>query len=59
MKPSTALTLAAGGGSDDEFLELFGCLDGATIDSRYLDACTTLQTSATSCGLDVDLPCLR
>ena len=34
--------------NDPEFLELFGSLDGATITSRYLDACTKLQSSATS-----------
>ena len=42
-----------------EFLGLFGELDGATITSRYLDACTKLQFSATSGGLDIDLQCLR
>jgi len=44
--------------SDTEFLALFGDLDGATITSRYLDACTALQSSATSGGLAVDLQCL-
>ena len=44
--------------SDAEFLELFGALDGATITSRYLDACTALQFSATSGALDIDLQCL-
>ncbi len=44
--------------SDAEFLELFGSLDGATITSRYHDACTALQSSATSGGLDIDLQCL-
>ena len=44
--------------SDAEFLELFGSLDGATITSRYHDACTTLQVNATSGGLDIDLQCL-
>ena len=44
--------------SDAEFLTLFGDLDGATITSRYLDACTALQSSATSGGLAVDLQCL-
>ncbi len=45
--------------NDPEFLELFGSLEGAKITSRYLDACTKLQSSATSGGLDVDLQCLR
>ena len=44
--------------SDAEFLQLFGALDGATITSRYHDACTALQFSATSGGLDIDLQCL-
>ncbi len=44
--------------SDTEFRALFGDLDGATITSRYLDACTALQSSATSGGLAVDLQCL-
>ena len=44
--------------SDAEFLELFGGLDGATITGRYHDACTALQSSAMSGGLDVDLQCL-
>lgn len=44
--------------NDAEFLELFGSLAGATFTSRYLDACTKLQTRATSGGLDVDLQCL-
>lgn len=44
--------------NDAEFLELFGSLAGATITSRYLDACTKLQTGAASGGLDVDLQCL-
>ncbi len=45
--------------SDAEFLNVFGEIDGATIASRYLDACTKLQFSATSGGLDIDLHCLR
>ena len=44
--------------SDAEFLALFGDLDGATITSRYHDACTKLQFRATSGGLDIDLQCL-
>jgi hypothetical protein len=44
--------------SQAEFLELFGSLDGATITSRYTDACTALQISATSGGHDADLQCL-
>lgn len=44
--------------SDAEFLTLFGSLDGATIDSRYRDACTALQSSARADGFDVDLQCL-
>ena len=44
--------------SQAEFLELFGSLDGASITSRYTDACTALQFSATSGGHDADLQCL-
>ncbi len=44
--------------SDAEFLDLFGRLDGATIGGRYHDACTALQSSATSGGLSIDLQCL-
>lgn len=44
--------------NEAEFLALFGNLDGATITSRYHDACTALQSSATSGGLDIDLQCL-
>ncbi len=45
-------------GSDTAFRELFGRLDGATIASRYLNACTTLQMRATSGGLNANLQCL-
>ncbi len=44
--------------SDAEFRALFGGLDGAAITSRYADACTALQSDATSGGLDIDLQCL-
>ncbi len=44
--------------SEAQFLALFGDLDGATITSRYHDACSALQSKATSGGLDVDLQCL-
>ncbi|MCH7483870.1 MAG: hypothetical protein IIA90_01830 [Chloroflexi bacterium] len=44
--------------SEVEFLALFGDLDGATITSRFHDACTALQSDATSGGLDIDLQCL-
>lgn len=44
--------------NEAEYLALLGSLDGATIASRYRDACTALQVSATAGGLDLDLQCL-
>lgn len=44
--------------SDAEFRDLFGDLNGATITSRYHDACSKLQSSARSGGLEIDLQCL-